>query len=308
MQQQAGLRTQIGSLPVETDRKSRLRFHQGWWRAFVLAEPAGPYPKRPEATLCSAIRGGEVSEKNLLGPGTAEAVASTLDGRDSQSGGLIDRQRLYNNMLSSQPLAFNFFGPLQQDLALATRLAQVLFPSIAEVTRVRFEHAPADRADNSAFDVVLDVEANGKRGLIGLECKFTEPFSPKVYDKPRYREIAQRSGAFRAPYEACIVPAFNQLFRNQLVAEQLREEEGLAFCMTGLFCDNGDGAAIATGKAFSSMLADGDKSFHIITFARFIEALQMLTLTWEQREWSMMLWARYCALALSAGAHAEQQA
>ena len=74
--------------------------------------------------------------------------------------------------------------------------------------------------------------------------------------------------------------------------------------MTGLFCEPGDEGAIATGQAFKSMLRDGDSSFHVVTYAQFIEAVQRLELTWEQREWSMMLWARYCALGLSDGAYA----
>jgi hypothetical protein len=306
-EQLPSLYRQIGNLPTESQRKRRIRFHQGWWRTFVLAEPAGPHPLREGETVCNVLKGGEASGKNLFGPGTVEAVKTTLRARNKQSGGLIDERRLYNNLLSSQPLAFNFFGPLQQDLALATQVIRVLFPQIDEVTGIEFECAPDAWIDNSAFDVALKVTSQGRAGLIGLECKFTEPFSPTAYDKPDYREKAMRFNAFNVPYEDCITAEFNQLFRNQLIAESMVQSGKYAFRMTGLFCEPGDESAIATGHAFRALLKDGDNSFHMITYAKFIEALQMLPLTWAQREWSMTLWARYCALSLSAGAYEEKR-
>jgi hypothetical protein len=302
-EQKISLSEQIGNLPTEPQRKRRIRFHQGWWRAFVLAEAAGPHPLRQGETVCNVLNGGEMSKKNLFGPGTVDAVDATLAGRTRQSGGLIDERRLFNNLLSSQPLVFNFFGPLQQDLALATRLVQALIPSIDTVTAIRFEYAPEKWIDNSAFDVALDVTSKGRKGLLGFECKFTEPFSPTVYDTTHYEDISTSCGAFNVPYQACIKPEFNQLFRNQLIAEHQVQEKKYEFRMTGLFCESGDEAAIATGHAFRSLLKDGGSSFHVITYAQFIEALQMLPLTWAQREWSMTLWARYCALSLSAGAY-----
>ncbi|WP_167229289.1 hypothetical protein [Massilia rubra] len=47
--QHRSLSEQIGELPAESRRKHRIRFRQGWWRAFVLAEAAGPHPLRAGA-------------------------------------------------------------------------------------------------------------------------------------------------------------------------------------------------------------------------------------------------------------------
>jgi len=299
------LRQHIGTLPSEQKDKARLRFHQGWWRAFVLGEPEGPHPLRQGESVCNVISGGSDSLKNLIGDGARAAVERTLGERRAQgkAAGIIDERRLYNNLLSSQPLVFNFFGNLQQDLALASQLMRRLVPGIDEVLDVRFEFAPGPWIDNSAFDVALVVESQGRTGLLGLECKFTETFSPTVYDNVEYREIARASGVFRADYETCIAPRFNQLFRNQLIAEHLFQRGEYAFRMTGLFCHGGDASAIATGDAFNALLVDGPDSFHVLTYGRFLEEVQQLPLSWDQRTWSMMLWARYCALALSEGAY-----
>lgn len=293
----------IGPLVDESANRSRQRFHQGWWRAFVLGEPAGAHPVRPADRVCNTMSGGEISLKNFVDEGATRAVRETLDGRTSGSGGLVDERRLYNNLLSSQPMAFNFFGRLKRDPALASEIVRSLVPDIDGVTDVLFEFSPEDWVDNSAFDVALVVQARGQKGLLGLECKFTEPFSPKPYRNSRYEEIAGASGAFVASYETCTKPRFNQLFRNQLIAEDLVRRGDYGFRMTGLFCHQNDDRAIGTGTAFRGLLRDGDASFHIITFAQFIEAAQRLPLDWEQREWSMHLWARYCGVSLSDAAY-----
>lgn len=297
------LRELIGPLPSEAADKARQRLHQCWWRACVLGAAPGPHPKSAGETICNTIAGGEDSLANLLGQGARDAVERTLAERERQSkaAGMVDRARLFGNLLSSQPLAFNFFGELQRDPALASAALQGLLPGIDRVVDVRFEYAPEGWIDNSAFDVALVVEARGRTGLIGLECKFTEPFSPKVYTSSAYREKAEESGSFRAAYDDCIDTRFNQLFRGQLMAEELVKDGRYDFRMTGLFCHHDDAGAIATGEAFRGMLVDG-ASFHVITYARFLEALQQLPLSWEHRCWTMTLWARYCALELSEAA------
>jgi hypothetical protein len=303
MPQLINLRQQIGSMPAESKAKARMRFHQGWWRTFVLNEPEGPHPKFPAQCVCSALVDGESTGKNLIGDGTRAAIDRTLSERAKlpRPAGLIDQRRLFNNMLSSQPLAFNFFGKLQQDLGLATQLMHRLIPGIDEVVDVRFEFAPQDWIDNSAFDVALVVRSGGRTGIVGFESKFTETFSQTEYDNEKYEAIAAASGAFPAPYRTYIAARFNQLFRNQLMAEELVLRGEYAFRMTGLFCYQDDEAAIATGRAFQAALGD-PSSFHVITYARFLEELQQLPLPWPEREWSMMLWARYCALELSEAA------
>jgi hypothetical protein len=47
------------------------------------------------------------------------------------------------------------------------------------------------------------------------------------------------------------------------------------------------------------MLRSGDKIFKAITYQDYIEKMQRLDLTWERRELSMLLWARYCGTWLS---------
>jgi hypothetical protein len=84
-----------------------------------------------------------------------------------------------------------------------------------------------------------------------------------------------------------------------LIAESLVQNQRYCFVYTGLFCFEQDKDAIKTGNTFQNMLRNGPKNFKIITYSDFISALQKQDLTWQQREWSMLLWARYCGLTLS---------
>lgn len=215
-------------------------------------------------------------------------------------GGLMEENRLFNNLLSSQPLFFNFFGELKIDHELGLKILQRFFLDITGLQKVVFECAPKENFlnDNSAFDIAFFVERGSEKGLIGLECKYTDNFSKKEYDKEEYREIFQRSHIFKHKYSRYIDSRYNQLFRNQLLAESMLQHHQIDFAYTGLFCHQEDQPALKTGEKFSQMLTD-PAVFQSITYQDFIEKVQVLDLNWDQREWTMFLWGRYCSSVFS---------
>jgi hypothetical protein len=251
--------------------------------------------------VCNTILGGEVSRNNFLSEAVYKSVAQTILERKEYEAGLFNQDRLFNNILSSQPLAFNFFGELKQDLNFAKLAISCFIPNLTSVTNVLFEFAPRENYifDNSAFDIAIEIEANGIKGLFGLECKYTDSFSEREYDKESYKTIYTKSTKFKEPYENYIKSRYNQLFRNQLIAESLIQNNKYDFIYTGLFCFEHDTIAIETGKTFQTMLKNGSESFKINSYSDFIGALQKQELTWQQREFTMLLWARYCGLGLS---------
>jgi hypothetical protein len=291
----------IGSQPSESPSKKQHRFHQGWWRTFVLAEEPGPHPMRKDETLCNTLLNGRDTGKNFLSQNIANVVKETMGSRPASGSGIMAEERLFNNLLSSQPLCFNFFGELKLDPAFALQVLKSFYPKFTEVKQVFFEFAPAenDTHDNSAFDVAFEVMAGNQTGLLGLECKYTDTFSSTVYDKEAYQIIFNKSETFAASYPHFIAARYNQLFRNQLMAEALVQNGNYDFVLTGLFCHPEDEEALAIGAEFQGMLRYGNTKFRSITYQEFIENIQKLDLTWERRELSMLLWARYCGLQLS---------
>jgi len=297
------LKKLIGTLPSESGFKKRMRFHQGWWRAFVLAEKEGNHPVRKEEVVCNTILNGQTSRKNFLSPKIFEAVKQTIQEKQVANSGLLEEDRLFNNLLSSQPLCFNFFGELKIDTDFALQVLRQFWPELTKVKRVMFEFAPLENYtnDNSAFDVAFEVMADKQSGFVGLECKYTDTFSPTEYDKAEYRHIFNQSKekVFAARYEEFTAARFNQLFRNQLIAEALTQNSHYHFVYTGLFCHQDDRSALQTGAEFQSMLKNGDNIFKVVTYQDIIEKIQQLEISWGRRELSMLLWARYCGTQLS---------
>lgn len=267
----------------------------------VLGLPPGPHPKSKGELVCNTLPDISPAGSNFLNEKVREAIERTLDERSGGGAGMIEEERLNRNLLSSQPLCFNFFGPLMVDLELANKIIRALWPDVEAVNAVHFEYAPSSvpRPDNSAFDVALEVTIEGQHALLGLECKYTDSFSTTEYDKPEYRALYEGSAFFAAPYEQFKATGFNQLFRGQLLAERLLREGRFRIVRTGLFCHEMDSSAIETGRAFQTMLNRGDLAFRITTYADFISAAQSAPLSWEERQWTMLLWARYSALQMS---------
>jgi len=294
-------KNRFGPIPYEYGFKKRMRLHQGWWRTNVLIEPPGLHPTRKDETICNTILSGKQSNKNFLTENTVSTVAKTLSSRDDSSLGMIEEDRLYNNLLSSQPLCFNFFSELNINKKIGLKLLQCFYPELTELINIRFEYAPKENYtnDNTAFDVAFDVKAGNKSGIIGWECKYTDDFSKYEYSKPAYKNLYSKSNSFKANYDTLKQSKFNQLFREQLVAEGLLQNNKFEFVHTGLFCHQDDTNAIKTGKEFSEMLNSINTNFRIITYIDFIRNIQMLDVDWKLREWSMLLWARYCGTILS---------
>jgi hypothetical protein len=304
----------IGSRPNENGFIKRMRFHQGWWRAFVIAQQEGEYydNKKNVKVVCNRINDGEKSQLNFLNQDIQDFVTIQLTSRNSESNGMIEEKRLYNNLLSSQPLAFNFFGFLavERNQSLATSFIRMIVPSITKVTDIVFEFAPEWSQDGSAFDVGFFVEGkDGETGFIGFECKYTDPFSFKnsrgvIYgdagsDKADYYQkiFNANKDHFKNDYFSYVRnSSFNQLFRNEIIGNILKKggNGGIVdFVYTGLFCHEGDVKTVEAGKEFQETLNEGDKKFIVLTQFDFIERIQRLNLTKEQREWTMQLWARY---------------
>ena len=119
----------------------------------------------------------------------------------------IDHQGLWADLLASEALAFNVFGDLAADLRRADRAIHAWMPDApGRASEIRFLHSPG-RLDpewlNSlrAFDAAFVLDpGDGTHGIVGVDVKYHErlkPEQPKPENLWRYREVHERSGAFR---------------------------------------------------------------------------------------------------------------
>ena len=314
IEKQTTLKERFGEIPNESGLTKKMRLHQGWWRTNVLSEEPGNHPIIPSQNICNTISKGDINGKNFLTPNSIKAVTETLSNRTKENSGIIEPERLYNNLLSSQPLSFNFFGELYADNNFGLSVLKTFYPDLTKLNNVYFEFAPKENYtnDNSAFDLAFDVEIGNRKGLIGFECKYTDSFSFKpskseinygdigsknhdIYNEIYYRSKEKFNKLY---YDFVRNKNINQLFRNQLISETLLQNGKYDFVFTGLFCYQEDESAKKTGEEFKLMLTEPE-NFNLITYSDFISNVQKLNLTWEQRQWTMLLWARYCGTTLS---------
>jgi len=150
-------------------------------------------------------------------------------------GALIEEQRLWENLLSSQGLTFNLFARASADRAYATRLFAELFPDlIAEVHRVIFEHSPGRGdgrylGDHTAFDLfVAGRRRDGALAFVAIEVKYAEPMGWRGRGcNPRYRELTRACALHVDPESPQLfAEPMAQLTAEHLLAATIRSEIG----------------------------------------------------------------------------------
>jgi hypothetical protein len=207
-----------------------MRRHQSRWRAEVLGLPYGTGP-----TPTSTARYGNMlttpdAERgaNFLTPQIFDVVRRRL-----AEGPGVERFRCLHNLLSSQPMCFNLFGPLVDDPALAGRLLAALLPGVTAVDELRIEWAPEPRNDYLSDRTAFDAFARCRRGdgssiALGVETKLSEPFSPLVTNLDRYRAVAaSMPEVWRTDRLGELGdPRWFQLLRNHLLVELVAARTG----------------------------------------------------------------------------------
>lgn len=155
----------------------------------------------------------------------------------------IEKDRLFNNLLSSQPMAFNLFCPLRQILKelpeVATLVIKAALPDypIHRVMNVDLEFIPGNymelTGDKSVMDAIIEfVDTDGRDGFIAIETKYSENLGTNVaYDRdengkkiPRAKtiEAVKKLQCFKPNIEKLIVEGekgLTQIYRNFLLSE-----------------------------------------------------------------------------------------
>lgn len=238
---------------------------------------------------------------NFLTPAIAQVAHRELVYREI--GAMYDVDRLRTNLLSSMPLAFNLFGLLKRDLAVATRVMAELFPGfMREVTAVLFEHSPgrgktAFTGDYSAFDVFIrGATPKGQRAFVAFEVKYSETLQepPPSQFSPRYSDIAVSSGLF-ADLEMSGLwrNPLQQIFREHCLAQTMLDQDQADAGVFVLVAPELNHLAQQAATAYRTYLEQprtGHTQFANITLERFIEAIAAAGL----EPYARMLHRRYC--------------
>jgi hypothetical protein len=229
---------------------------------------------------------------------------------NKENGAKIEKTRLFTNLLSSQPLAFNVFGELAYDKTLATRFFCDLFPDrIKEVEDIIFEHSSGRgnceyTCDHSAFDVFVKFNTpNGKKGFIGIEVKYAENLNDKPSThKSRYQVLADESNLFKPDsIETLKQRPIQQIWRDHLLSiahlKHKREnyDDGFfiyLFPKKNIECQNAVNKYIMQFRSYNSYTKKHDEKmtgFYIHYLDDFINRLRLF----KNENWTKELIDRY---------------
>ena len=163
------------------------RLIQSKYRAMVLKQDCGRGPNEANRNkFGNMLVNGEKTGSNFLSPHAFAYAKHKVMEKQVNPFLTIERYRLFNNMLSSQPLCFNLFSDLrfiaQENPGRATQCLRALLPEaewLASVTYVDIEFIPLPPCDytndKSAFDaLVIGADAQGKTGIITIETKYSD--------------------------------------------------------------------------------------------------------------------------------------
>lgn len=198
---------------------------------------------------------------NFLNDNIRDVVrAEVLDSQKSK-GKLYGKPRIFDNLLSSQPLCFNLFGELQQDLPLATKvMATMTKGRVVKVTGIEFEWSPGRQDprftnDGSAFDIYVRYKTpQGGKGFAGIEVKYHENLKgARSYPNSRYHEIAEGMGCFGPACRHQLQrQPLHQIWRDHLLAGSMLQTEE---------CDFDDGFFIFLYAGDNSHCAEATRSY-----------------------------------------------
>lgn len=286
---------------------ARMRLHQSWYRADVLQVPwgTGPGPKSTRELGNMLAREEGAKGMNFLTAQIFEVAKQRL----AEKVGTVDEYRLLHNLLSSQPMCFNLFGPMVDDLGLATRVFRKLVPGgVDRVTKIAIEYAPEPASeylsDRTAFDAFAEfIRPDGSRGFLGIETKLTEPFSQKHYDTPEYRRWSDRTDS---PWPEDGWPRLaeighNQLWRDHLLAVAMVMHPDLDYTWGGLMVVGhpDDVACTDAMGTYSGLLKQADDTLVNGPLDQLVEIVEQEIEGAELQNWCSEFRRRYLDLELS---------
>ena len=289
------------------DYQWKLRLLQSRWRIDKGLE-MGTFRGKERGALLAMPEAKETLA-NYLTPAIRKLVRKEVDGPDQSKGKVYGKPRIYNNLLSSQPLCFNLFGELVEDPDLASRvLGDMSNGRVRKVTKIQFEWSPGRgkeryTGDKSAFDVYVGYEdTEGKCGFLGIEVKYHENLkgskkeTRKIFNDhgDRYKEIAAKMDCFRKEDLGKLgqEPHLQQIWRDHLLTGSHLEVDGFQDgCFVFLYPEVNTACSDAVEEYRQCLSNSG--TFDAWTLDDFVACLKRHT----DAEWVTLFQNRYLELS-----------
>ena len=241
-------------------------------------------------------KGGEKSGCNFLRTDIFEYAKERI--RNKKSYETIEEDRLFNNFLSSQPMAFNLFVPLMKivktnegQIQLASVVSSLLDPQrkigIHRIVEVGLEFIPDYYSeclnDKTAMDAFFRYErVDGGKGIIAIETKYTDKLGTNQASNPTLaiKTITTRVGIselFTAIGKEQIISGkilLCQIYRNFLLTETIRLHENLVDSLSVVLAPKDNTSNDEDEKELENILCNKNKyKFKVLTLETFVSFL-----------------------------------
>ena len=271
--------------PSDSPFVAKARFLQSWYRVNKLSQK--DYGFGPEECSHSKygniLVNGEHTGSNFLLPEIFEYARHRT--KFLKNGETLKEYRLFNNMLSSQPMCFNLFYPLkslfERDAVKASNILRACFPAleIQLALSLDIEYLPYPISeylnDRTAFDAMLIYKsATGERNILAIETKYVESLglNPSSQAGRKLQEIlVNNCNMFNARGKKInSEEGFGQLGRNFLLAEKFREQNRLDKAFAVVISPEENVSSIGEIKNFHSLM---HPTFYHHLFATTLEEI-----------------------------------
>ncbi|MBE6276671.1 MAG: hypothetical protein E7096_10105 [Bacteroides sp.] len=178
------------------------------------------------------IMNGDKTGKNFLEDYIFDYAKKRVNNRKHYE--TINEERLFNNLLSSQPMAFNLFCPLikmlEEDESSTTDILRAALPdyNIKKVMKIDLEFIPDNfkelTNDLTAMDAIIEFTDNESiPSFIAIETKYSENLGVnEASRKGKGKETITSLGIFRTEIKERIENKevnLTQIYRNFLLSE-----------------------------------------------------------------------------------------
>lgn len=228
---------------------------------------------------------------------------------------------LYSDMLRSEHIPFNLFIPFKQDLEYCKKVFNQLLDgciksidnqcTLIDEDNILIEFAPPPKEkylnDRTSFDSYIEyTHIDNSKGILGIEVKYTEKEYKIEDDSTEAIAVNDKSSIYwDVSRESDIYYNWNddelkddiyrQIWRNQLLAEQIRLVHNDVFKHSSslTFFPEGNGHFVETSDKYIEKLKDKKKKFIPVTYEKFIKICRNSSPNNEYDKWIDYLEKRY---------------
>lgn len=245
----------------------------------------GPYRSSRKQQI-NMIVDGENTGKNFVNDFAFQYAKCRVEHRKKNE--TFDVYRLFNNLLSSQPMAFNLFCPFLEMLGKGkmkevSTIFQVIFPEMGvdKVVEVALEYLHTDVEnylnDRTAMDVIIRyLDTEGKKSFIAIETKYTDVLGANsASNTVLHKKWIKQLGEFKKGSENELLndkKPISQIYRNFLLTECYGVLEGANKCYSVILAPAQHPTTLAEVKSLKDELKPEFQSkITSVTLEDFIE-------------------------------------